>query len=78
MYYVVLDACLVMYFLCDMIYGHGCGSCVMQELHAIKIFKFPTFDCCMITQYLKWYQSHLSHDLHAKNVDNGKCYDYTS
>ena len=43
MYYVILDACLVMYFLCDMIYRHGCGLCVMQELHVIKNFKILYF-----------------------------------
>ena len=55
MYYVILDAYLVMYFLCDMIYGYGCGSCVMQELHAIKSFEFCSFDCCMITQSFKYH-----------------------
>ena len=40
---VVLDACLSIYLPYDMIYGHGCGSCVMQELHAIKILKFYMF-----------------------------------
>ena len=82
---VVLDACLVMYLSCDMIYGHGCGLCLIQMLHAIKNFKFHTFDYYMITHSFKWYQSHLSHDLHAQmliiasvmiiHVDICKCCD---
>ena len=49
-----------------MIYGHESALCLMQMLHAIEYFKFRIFDCYTITLSLKWYQSHLSHDLHAK------------
>ena len=59
-----------------MIYGRGSVLCLMQMLHAMKNSKFRIFIIPLHILSFKWYQSHLSYDLHAKNIDNCKGCDY--
>ena len=76
MYYIVLDACLAMYLLCDMIYGHGYSSRVMQVLHVIKNFKIPHFWLLHDPHFLQVVSEPIITLFTCSNVDICKCYEY--
>ena len=56
--------------------GHGNVLCWCKCCMQWKIFKFHIFIVSLHILSFKWYQSLVSHDLHAKCVDNCKCCDY--